>query len=234
MRIPLLLGPEHPCHYLPGLTARSAFVPHELSMNPHVYGALLRQGFRRSGSTVYRPRCPDCQACIPLRVPVATFQPDRSQRRLWKMNSNLEVRELPAQYDAAHYALFCRYQAWRYPQGTMGAMSANEYFEFLASSWSDARLVQFGLEGRLAAVAVVDRTDDGLSAVYTFYEPDLAKRGPGTCAVLWQIRRARALGLDYVYLGYWIAACREMAYKSRYRPFEILQGTAWRGGDGNE
>ncbi|BBL70255.1 arginyltransferase [Methylogaea oryzae] len=225
--LPLLLSAEHDCSYLPERRARSLVATPERPMDGNLYSQLVKHGFRRSGDLVYRPHCHGCSACIALRVPVAAFRPNRAQRRCVKDNADLSATPLPAEFNQEHYRLYRRYLGWRHPDGQMADTTPESYIEFLANDWCDTYFVEFRDQGRLAAVAVVDLLTDGLSAVYTFYEPELERRGLGAYAVLWQIAQAHALGLDYLYLGYWIEECRKMAYKSRYRPFEIYRNGRW-------
>ncbi|MFN3629345.1 MAG: arginyltransferase [Casimicrobiaceae bacterium] len=220
----------YPCSYLPERIARSQVATPSHLIDAQVYGDLLRLGFRRSGSFVYRPHCEGCNACVPLRVRVRDFAPNRSQRRTWKrLSAQLVARRVPLTFDPEHYDLYLHYQQIRHEGGGMDRDSREQYRHFLLGSHVHTLLVEFRLAatGQLAMVAVVDAVDDGLSAVYTFYDPVLAS-GLGTFAVLWQIEQARLAGLDYVYLGYWICGSPKMAYKANFRPAEVLDGRAWR------
>lgn len=223
----LLLTPESDCSYLPGQLSSSLVAAPEYPMTTAVYGRLVQHGFRRSGDRVYRPYCDACSACVPTRVPVQRFQPNRTQRRKLRANEDLVVTPLRAEFQQEHYELCQRYLRWRHPNGQMANLDPEDYLAFLSNDWCDTRFVEFRAQGCLAAVAVVDLLTDGLSAVYTFYAPDLAARGLGDYAVLWQIGQVQALSLDYLYLGYWIAECRKMAYKNRYRPFEVYREGLW-------
>ncbi len=229
MRIRFFLGGEHPCAYLPGQTANSAYLDADLTPSPALYSRLVEQGFRRSGALVYRPHCRNCAACIPIRIPTARFVPDRSQRRNLRNNADLKVTRKPPEFAEEHYRLFRRYLAARHGDGAMANLSAQEYIGFLGSDWANTSFVEFKAKDRLLAVAVMDRLDRGLSAVYTFFDPAQAARGLGTQAVLWQIGEARRLGLEWLYLGYWIGDCRKMSYKTRFRPLEALIGEHWKG-----
>ncbi len=220
----------YPCSYLPERTARSQVATPSHLIDAQVYSDLLRLGFRRSGSFVYRPHCEGCQACVPLRVRVRDFAPNRSQRRTWnRLSEQLTARRVSLTFDPEHYNLYLRYQQLRHEGGGMDRDSREQYRHFLLGSHVHTLLVEFRQSAtrQLAMVALIDAVDDGLSAVYTFYDPALAS-GLGTFAVLWQIEQARLAGLAYVYLGYWIEASAKMAYKANYRPAEILDGGTWR------
>jgi len=219
----------YPCSYLHGRTARSQVATPGHLIGPAVYGDLLRLGFRRSGSFVYRPHCEGCSACVPLRVIAREFRPNRSQRRTWRrLAPLLEARRLPLAFDPDHYRLYLRYQQLRHEGGGMDRDSREQYRHFLLGSHVQTLLVEFRLRSsrQLAMVALIDLVSDGLSAVYTFYDPALAD-GLGTYAILWQIEQARNAGLDHVYLGYWIAASSKMDYKANFRPAEVLVGSDW-------
>lgn len=228
-RIPLrlLLGTEQPCGYLPKRLSRSAFVAPHLQVNSEVYGALIANGFRRSGDYAYRPACNSCRACVPVRVPVANFTPNRAQRRCLKRNADLRV-ERRSQLDDEHFALYRRYLLSRHPFGGMDADDAKAFREFLGSSWGLTEFWCFHEGSTLRMVAVVDRLPEGLSAVYTFFDPEQTARSLGTYAVLSQIAAAQAEGLPHLYLGYWVAGSTTMDYKRHYAPLEQFDGSAWR------
>jgi arginyl-tRNA--protein-N-Asp/Glu arginylyltransferase len=226
-RLDLYITPEHPCGYIDGRMARTVFVDPDLDMDNRLYSLLASHGFRRNGPNVYRPHCEGCKACVPLRIPVAEFQPDRSQARVWKRNQDLRISVLDAVSHPEHFSLYRRYLEARHPGGGMDGSGEPEYAHFLMNPWGRTRMVAMqGREG-LAAVAVMDELDDALSAVYTFYEPALGRRSLGTFAILWQIEEARRRGLRWLYLGYWIAESRKMAYKDRFRPYEQLGTDGW-------
>lgn len=224
----LYLSMPHPCSYLAGRMSTILFVDPQRILNAGEYGLFVRQGFRRSGDLVYRPHCQGCNACVPVRVPVGEFQASRGQRRVWQRNADITVIETPARFDPAHFDLYRRYQAGRHPESGMNDADPEKYLGFLASRQIDTAFFELRAGSKLLGVAVADLLPDGLSAVYTFYDPDLPQRGLGVHAVLWEIAETARRGLEYLYLGYWIAESPKMAYKTRYRPIEILQAGQWR------
>jgi arginine-tRNA-protein transferase len=224
----LFRSPPHTCSYLPEQISSSAFIDPGATLDPASYGALLDLGFRRSGHHVYRPHCPDCQACIPARIAVDSFHPRRSQRRTLRVNNDLQLRNAPARLTDEQFALYQAYTGQRHEDGAMAAMTAEACAAFLTAQWCATEFLEFRIAGRLVGVAVTDQLPDALSAVYTFFDPALRRRALGAFAILQQIEQARVLGLDYLYLGYWIGACRKMRYKGDYRPLQLRVGEAWR------
>lgn len=227
--IPLIFyatPPDH-CPYLEGREMTTVFADPHGPMDVERYGRLLDAGFRRSGHHVYRHQCRGCDACVPIRVPAAAFCPDRSQRRAWRRNADLQTMVREAAFDGEHFALYTRYVNQRHRGGGMDRPTPEGYWGFISSRWCETWLVEFRLQGRLVGVAVTDRLPQGLSAVYTFFDPELERRGPGTLAILWQLQEARRLGLPWVYLGYWNPLTPKMAYKVRFQPAQGLVDGLW-------
>ncbi len=228
--LPLYVTDWHQCSYLPDLRARTLFVDPTVPMDGAIYQILLDQGFRRSGVHVYRPACGACRRCVPVRIPVRAFTPNRSQRRNLAQNrDHVVLTDRPARFDPEHYALYRTYVRSRHGDGSMADAAPESYREFLVAPWGgETRVLEFRLGARLMAVAVTDRLPGSLSAVYTFYDPALGDRAPGTYAILCQIEEAQRLGLSAVYLGYWIGDSRKMRYKENFRPLEARIGERWR------
>lgn len=223
----LYLTAPYSCSYLPDRLARSQVATPSFLITPAVYSELVRHGFRRSGSVTYRPRCDACQACTPVRVEVASFLPNRTQRRSRQRHIGLEASLHALRDNEEYFALYQRYQMERHPDGGMKNDSRDQYRNFLLQSHVDSTLVEFRENGVLRMVSIIDILDDGLSSVYTFYEPNVAQASFGTYNVLWQINLCRKLQLEYLYLGYWIEGSDKMAYKANFRPLQGLMQGKW-------
>ncbi|MBI5142128.1 MAG: arginyltransferase [Nitrospirae bacterium] len=226
LSIPLALSSERPCPYLPGRVSSDIFIAQRINMK--TCWSLFASGFRRSGPVFYRPHCPGCGECVPVRVPVDDFRPSRSQKRAFAKNADMTVTVSNARFDEEHYRLFQKYQNARHPNGSMRRMSREDYVDMFDCNGIPTFFYESRVGGALACVAVTDVLPDALSAVYTFYDPDRLPGSPGVFAVLHQIREAKRLGLKYLYLGFWIKNSETMAYKSAFRPFEALVEGVWR------
>jgi arginine-tRNA-protein transferase len=206
-----------PCPYLPGRVESKVVTELTGPGAQATHDNLVRAGYRRSHGLAYRPACPQCNACVPVRIPVAEFQRSPSLRRVWRRNADLKASEQPTRATGEQFALFTRYQRWRHADGVMSEMNFGDYRSMVEDSPVDTVVFEFrNDEGRLVAASLTDRVADGFSGVYKVFDPDERRRSAGTYIVLWHVERARTLGLSYVYLGYSIAGCRKMAYKTRF------------------
>ena len=217
----------HPCSYLTEEQAVTLFLDPQQPIETETYSQLSELGFRRSGEHLYRPHCAQCRACVPARIPSADFVPNRQQARIHKRNRDLQVTSRRPVMNEEIYQLYSRYIIARHSDGDMYPPSREQFQSFLVSEDAFCEFNEFRLDGRLLAVAVTDRLNNGLSAVYTFFDPDESSRSLGRYAILWQIEQARLAGLPAVYLGYWIRNCRKMSYKTEYRPLEMLINQRW-------
>ena len=220
------LTAPYQCSYLAEHEARSQVATPSFLISTAIYSELVRQGFRRSGTFTYRPRCDGCNACVPVRVDVNAFTPSRTQRRMWK-KYQLDISLHPLEDKPEYFELYQRYQNARHPDGGMNNDSHDQYQKFLLHSHVDSMLVEFREAGVLRMVSIIDALDDGLSSVYTFFDPDMKSDSFGTYNVLWQIELCRQLQLPYLYLGYWIKQSRKMAYKANFQPLQGLVQGAW-------
>ena len=219
----------HPCGYFGGRTAQNLVIDPAAPDLPRIYAHALTRGYRRAGGHVYHPQCPSCGACVPARIPVAAFKPDRSQRRCLKRNEDLTLHVAPAHYSLEYFDLYRRYLDARHAEGGMDNPDPQDFSRFLFTPWSPTWFFELrNRGGELFAVAVTDVAASGLSAVYTFYEPQQTARSLGTLAILKQIEFARERQLQHLYLGYWIAAHPKMDYKARFEPLELLGPGGWK------
>jgi arginine-tRNA-protein transferase len=221
------LTPSHPCSYLNDRSARTLFLDPREAVSQTLYSALSSAGFRRSGSHLYRPHCEGCQACVPVRVPVSEFRWSRRFRRIRSVNADLRITLETPVCTASCFDLYARYIEGRHWNGDMYPPSEDQFRSFLLSSWSRTTFLTLHRDAELVGVAVTDTMDDGLSAIYTFFDPTLAARSLGVFAILSQIQHCQSLGLPYLYMGYWIRDCAKMRYKTDFRPVELLINDRW-------
>ena len=221
------LTPAHPCSYLDERSARTLFLDPRETINPETYSALTTAGFRRSGSHLYRPYCEGCEACIPVRVQVGKFRWSRRFRRIRHANRDIEVAMREPVFAGRYYDLYASYIEARHADGDMYPPTMDHFRSFLMSDWSNSLFLTLEQQGRLVGVAVTDRVVDGLSAIYTFFDPHLSKRSLGVFAVLAQIEHCLTNDIPHLYLGYWIRDCAKMRYKIDYRPIELLIRNRW-------
>jgi len=220
---------SYPCSYLAGYSARSQVAAPTHLIDNSTYSQLVNQGFRRSGLFTYRPQCDNCQACLPIRVDVRRFAPSRTQRRVWQRGRQRLVTErVSLRFDAQHFALYRHYIRTRHAGAGMDDDDVMPYTQFLLTSRVHTDLIEFrdAADQRLRMASIMDVLDDGLSAVYTYFDPE-DNASLGTYAILWQIDRCRAMNLPWLYLGYWIGQSRKMAYKTRFHPHQLLRNGVW-------
>lgn len=219
------LTAPYPCSYLPDQEARSQVATPSFLISPSIYSELVRQGFRRSGTFTYRPRCDGCLACIPARIQIGTFAANRTQRRAWKKHGQLLASLHQLEDKPEYFDLYQRYQNARHQDGGMSNDNHEQYERFLLHSHVDSMLVEFRDGDTLRMVSIIDVLDDGLSSVYTFFDPDIKLASFGTYNVLWQIELCRQLQLPHLYLGYWIKQSQKMGYKANFKPLQgLIQG----------
>ena len=217
----------HPCSYRQGEQAATVFVDPEIKVNQALNSKLSELGYRRSGAHLYRPDCDNCNACISCRIPVNVFQPRRRHRKIWQINQDLTVTRLEKLDGADIYALYKRYINTRHSDGDMYPATPEQFDAFIKTRTSDTRYYGFYFDQLLVAVSVTDVLEQGLSAVYTFFDPSMLKRSLGNFVILWQVKKALQLKLPYLFLGYWINDCPKMQYKSTFRPIEMLFEGKW-------
>jgi arginine-tRNA-protein transferase len=216
-----------PCAYLDDRNAISVFADPGATLTPAIYDQLARFGFRRSGNDLYVPACPSCSECIPVRIPVRQFEHSTNQKKVRSRNRSLVCTVSAAEYKEEHFRLYADYLAARHPGGGMDQTDPEEYRRFLCSDWCDTLFLEIRRQRKLVAVAVTDRLHNALSAVYTFFDPQLDRLSLGTYAVLRQIELARDMECDWLYLGYWIPGSKKMMYKRRFQPMPAFHHGRW-------
>jgi arginine-tRNA-protein transferase len=217
----------HTCSYLSDQKAQNLYPDPSLPMTNEIYSELIQYGFRRSGNSSYRPHCPACQACVPVRINIKQFVLSRSQRRCLKRNQQLTISHHPAEFNPEHFSLYNRYLNARHAGGGMENPSEESYRNFLLSYWSHTRFIEFRDGPKLIGLAVTDTVDNALSAFYTFFDPDYAQQSIGTYAILEQINLAKARDFSTLYLGYWIEDCQKMRYKQNFSGLEGYINHQW-------
>lgn len=223
----LYVTAETPCSYYDDRMSRNLVPDPEIKLNMPIFNSLIQHGFRRSGKYSYRPYCNNCKACVACRIPVSEHINNRSQQRCLKKNRDVELGVAEATYKEEYFSLYSRYLNSRHADGSMANPDREDFKQFLYCNWSDTRFFELRLSGTLIAVAVTDFLSDGLSAVYSFFEPELDKYSLGTLCILKQIEYAREHDMEHVYLGYWIEDHPKMHYKINYRNIELYQDERW-------
>ena len=222
-----------PCPYLPGQTERKVFANLPFSEGAFVNDELTQAGFRRSQNIAYRPACEGCDACVSVRLPVREFSFSRSERRILKRNADLTRDLVEAEATMEQFDLLRRYLNGRHPGGDMSTMSWLDYVAMVEDTAVRTHLIEYRLAsadggpGDLVGVCLTDLLSDGLSMVYSFFDPALEARSPGRFAILDHVRQAQAVGLPFVYLGYWVRGSQKMDYKAAFRPLEQLTRLGW-------
>jgi arginyl-tRNA--protein-N-Asp/Glu arginylyltransferase len=217
-----------PCPYIPGQIERKLFTRLDGNGVAELNATLTRAGFRRSHDIVYRPVCPACHACVPVRIPADSFLPNRTQKRILKRNADLFMVERPAQANEEQYDLFADYQRGRHAEGDMARMSFLDFRAMIQDGSADSRVLELrDTRNQLLGAMLVDRLSDGFSAVYSFFDPAAHRRSLGTFIILAAIQLLRRQERPFLYLGYWISRSRKMSYKSHFRPLQALGPGGW-------
>ncbi len=224
----LYVSLPHSCPYLAGKVTTTVMLDPEYRTDNTVFSLLVKSGFRRSGKTIYKPQCKTCDACISVRIPADAYKPNRAQRRCYAKNSDIRVSMIPPAFNEEHFLLYRQYQSRRHKGDIMDQDDPKWYRQFMVDSSTETILLEFRLGERLVSVSVCDLTDDGMSAVYTYYDPNLSERSLGTLAVMKQLEYVREMGLEWLYIGYWIEGCRKMDYKISFRPIFGFMNGEWR------
>ncbi|QIR14763.1 arginyltransferase [Shewanella aestuarii] len=217
------------CNYIKG-NQEQLLVIQESELDGHLFEQLLAMGFRRNGNAIYKPRCPSCQACQSIRVPVASFTLSKRQKRTLKANQDLHWKVVDKTTEA-HYQLYERYITARHSDGPMYPPSQAQFDDFLLCDWLSVMFIELYDDDKLIGVAVTDNLTYSLSAIYSYFDPEYQKRSLGSLMILIQCQLARTLAKHFVYLGYQIDVNRKMSYKRQYRPYQILTANGWQNGD---
>jgi len=223
----LYITAEHECGYYDDRLTSNLIPDPQVNMGARLYSLLLTKGFRRSGEFVYRPHCKQCSTCVPCRINIQTFRTNRSQRRCLKINRELTTHIVEAKFSDEYFFLYTRYLNSRHKDGSMDDPKPEDFKNFLLNDWNTSVFIESRLNGKLLCVAVVDFLSAGLSAVYTFFEPEEHKRSLGTFAILQQIWLGRLYIKPHLYLGYWLDKHPKMEYKRHFSGLEIYQKDQW-------
>ena len=216
-----------PCPYLDGRQSSSIIVDPDMEIDNFIFSSLSKSGFRRSGEMLYKPRCDNCNACISVRIPTEKFSASKSQKRVWKRNLDIDVSIETSDFNEQHFELYIRYQKARHPDSSMCNDDPDKYRNFIMSRFSASEFHVFYLKKRLIGICVTDKLESGVSAVYSFFEPELQQRSLGTFFIMHLIKYAKTHRLPYVYLGYWVKNSQKMDYKSKFRPLEGYVDNNW-------
>ncbi len=216
------------CPYLDDHKSASILVDPDHEVDRQLFSMLSRSGFRRSGEMLYSPKCPSCNACVSVRIPSARFVASKSQKRVWRKNIDLRANLEDVRFEQEHFDMYMRYQRRRHPDSSMCDEDTSKYTGFINSDFSRSKFLVFRLAGQLIGISVLDQFDGGLSAVYTFFEPEFSNRSLGTHAILYTLKLAKAHDIPFVYLGYWIDGSQKMDYKRKFRPLQGYQDRQWK------
>lgn len=214
------------CSYLPEHEEQLLVCMEPMDSLQHNYSNLIQVGFRRSGEQLYRPHCKACNACESLRILTANFKASKSQKRILSKNKAVQIKVLDGERDD-YYPLYERYINHCHSDGSMYPPSYEQYRNFIHCYWQSPIFIEGRIDGKLVGVAVTDKLASGLSALYTFFDPDMQKQSLGTFFILQQIQHCQTLSLPYLYLGYQIDACTKMNYKNNFYPHQRLQENKW-------
>ena len=215
------------CPYIADEQSASIIVDPDHPVEPSLFAMLSRSGFRRSGNMLYSPKCPNCSACVSVRIPSARFQASRSQKRVWKKNNDLMVTLENVSFQQEHFDLYLKYQQHRHPESSMCDEDPAKYTSFIESPFSQSKFLCLYHRDRLIGISVIDQFEGGLSAVYTFFDPDYSKRSLGTYVILYLLKLARLREIPFVYLGYWIDQSPKMNYKRQFKPLQGYLKRKW-------
>ena len=218
---------EYNCSYIDKMDAQSLVVTPYKSIDQNIFQDLIEKGFRRSGQYIYKPSCKSCTACIPIRLSVQKFLSSRSQKRIFKKHKHFDVREVSLAFKQEHFDLYSKYQNKRHSSINNDQNKIDDYNDFLIKSNVNSKLVEFWDGDILKIVSIIDMMSDGISAVYTFFDPDDEKVSYGTYSIIWLIKWCKTQQLKYMYLGYWIGECNKMKYKTNFKPYELYIKGYW-------